>query len=336
MSCTSCNSASHTTDKCYEARLALGLSNSKSQIIGSIDGVYIKPVDLKAGVQASETNTSLRYDPVNRLLIYEGERFKNGNGTSDQISAQELLAGADISVVGGVQAMVDGGLASSAIIDGRLQVQFEVPTPVEAGEVTGGFVTYVQDPNNGTSYYRLIRPDLSGTSDTVLVGHPNGEMEFALPIDSPILVPIANLTTSGHFSGTPSVSAGTWRYQQMGQSQIITNAFGSKVEVALNLRWSMQTAGTRSGFYASLVSGGADYKSTFTDGSSNQKQEGYPGGTGNWVVTLEPNQRCQFNFGGWTNAAGSMSITVGSYSEDGTGTPINDVQQPIITIRRLI
>lgn len=331
----SCNCNNKRSNDCHEAHLSLGLSNDKSMLIGSLDGQYLKPVQLRDTVKANETITALRYDPSRRLLIFENERSRNGQGSPDQISAQELLAGADISAVGGVQPLVVGGLASSAIIDGRPQVQFEVPIPVEASETSDGFITYVANPNNGTSHYKLVRPDLSSTGGSVLVGDASGSVEFKAPIDSPILVPIGNLTSNGSFSGSPSVSSGTWRYQQMGESQIITNDFGTAVEVTLRIRWSMQTAGNRSGFYASLVSGGSDYQTQFVEGQSNIKQEGYPGGFGEWTCVLDPSQRCQFRFGGWTNGAGNMEITTGSYDESG-GTPQQTVQQPSIFIRRLI
>lgn len=336
MSCLTCNSNSHSSDKCYEARLMLGLNNSKTELIGSIDGTYIKPVDLEDAIKANETNTTLRYDPSRRSLIFNGERSKSTGGAADIVTSSEILSGADISELGSVGELVNGGLASSVVMNNRLGLKFEVPTPIENSETSDGFVVYVPNPNNQTSHYRLIRPDPGGSSDTVLVGHPDGSVEFTSPITSPVLVPVNQLTSNGHFSGTPSTSAGSWRYQQMGQSQIITNTSGSRVEVSLEIRWSAQFAGSRGGFYASLVSGGSDYQSNFVEGKNDMKQEGMPGGYGRWVCLLAPNQRCQFRFGAWTNNTGNMTVTIGSYSENGTGTPVNDVQQPRITIRRLI
>lgn len=333
--CNSCGSNSHITNQCYEARLSLGLNNSKTELIGSIDGVYIKPVNLEDAVKSNETNTTLRYDAARRALIYNGERSKYTGGAADVIFSNEILSGADLSELGGVGDFVNGGLASVAVSNNRLGLQFEVPIPIETGEVSSGFVVYVPNPNNNTSYYRLIRPDQGSTSDSVLVGHPNGDIEFAAPIDSPLLVPTNQLTGGGYFSGSPSTSSGNWRYQQMGQSQVITNTSGSKVEVSLEARWSTQLTG-RGGFYASLVSGGSDYKTTFVEGQSNQKQEGTPGGYGKWVCVLDPNQRCQFRFGAWNNTTGNMTVIIGSYDEDGSGSATYTVQQPRITIRRLI
>lgn len=335
MSCNNCGSNSHLTDKCYEARLSLGLKSGNRYLIGSIDGQYIKPVDLKPAVEQLETNTALKYDPNRRGLVFENERNRKGQGAADFISTREVLAGSSLGELGGVETLIEKGLANVAIIDGQLQLQFTVPTPVEFGELTSGFIAFVGNPNDGKSHYRLITPSVSGSTDTVLIGHPDGSVEFANPINSPITIETTSLTSSGAFSGTPGVSSGNWRYQEMGTSQVITNTSGSKVEVVLELRWSMQTTGSRSGFYATLVNGGSDYKTTFVSGLTNEKQEGYPGGQGRWVVTLEPNQRCQLKFGAWTNATGNMTVTLGSVSEN-AGNTVQSVQKPTIYIKRLV
>lgn len=286
-------------------------------------------------VRANETNTTLKYDSARRMLVFENERSKNGQGSADYVTTREILSGAAISEIGGVNILVEGGLASVIKTpEGALEVLFSIPNPVGVGETPTGFISYVPNPADGV-HYKRIQPDPGGTSDTLLIGHPNGSVEFASPIASPLLIPVASLTSGGAFSGVPSVSSGTWRYQQMGESQIITNTSGSIVEVELDMRWSMQTAGTRSGFYALLVNGGTDYKQTFVEGQSNIKREGYPGGQGNWKVTLNPGQRCQFRFGGWTNASGNMVITVGSVNET-AGATVQTVYQPVITIRRLV
>jgi len=335
MSCNTCNKVTCNGSKCYEARLSLGLDAKKENIIGSLDGIYIKPVSIKDVVAAHETSTTLKYDPSIRSLVFQNENFKKGKGTADFVSTRDILSGADISEIGNIAQLVEGGLASVARLDDdTLQLQFSVPIPVGISEVSTGFITYVEDPVDGV-HYKRIQPDIGGPSDTVLIGHPDGTVEFSSPIDSPVLIPLDNLTSEGKFNGTPSTSSGSWRYQQMGQSQVITNTSGSKVEVELNLRWSMQTSGTRSGFYATLVNAGSDYKTTFVEGASNIKQEGYPGGQGSWRVVLEPNQRCQFRFGGWTNNTGNMVVTVGSVDES-AGVTAQTVYQPTISIRRLI
>lgn len=334
--CNSCGSPRCATpNNCYEARLALGLDSQNRRIIGSIDGVHITPVDLKPAVSALESNTSLKWDPNLRAIVYRNEKSVSGNGSPDQISARDILSGTNLSEIGGVLPLVQGGMVWGVIQDDRMQLLSEVPLPVEAGETTGGLVTYVPDPNNDTSFYRLIRPDITGTVDTILVGHPDGGMEFVAPIASPVMMEVSQLTSDGRFNGSPSTSSGTWRYQQMGQTSIITNNSGSSVKVTLELRWSMQTTGTRSGFYASLVNGGSDYQTEFVSGLTNEKQEGYPGGQGRWTAVLLPNQRCQFRFGGWTNASGNMDITVGSISES-AGSAVYQVQVPAIYIERLI
>lgn len=336
MNCNSCQSPRCATpNNCYEARIALGLDSQSRRLIGSIDGIHIRPVDLKPAVNTLESNTSLKWDPVLQAIVYRNERSISGNASPDQISTRDILSGADLSEIGGVQPLVEGGMTWGIVKDNRLQLVSEVPLPVQAGETTGGMVAYVANPNNGQSFYRLIRPDLTGSVDTVLIGHPNGDMEFVPPIASPQVMDVTQLTSDGRFTGTPATSSGTWRYQQMGQTSIITNNSGSQVKVTLEVRWSMQTAGSRSGFYASLVSGGSDYQTEFVSGLSNEKQEGYPGGSGRWTAILSPNQRCQFRFGAWTNAAGSMDVTVGSISEN-AGSTVYQVQPPAIYIERLI
>lgn len=335
MSCNSCGSPTHATNKCYEARLTLAFDANYKTLIGSLDGMYIKPLSLKPMVQANETNTVLKFDPVKRVLIFENERARNGKGPADQVTSKEIISGADLSELGSVQPLAESALASVAAIDDQLQLQFIIPTTVESGEVSSGFLTFVPNPNDGKSFYRLVRPDLSGDVDTLLVGHPDGSIEFVVPITSPVLVPISNLTSNGAFSGTPGVSSGTWRYQQLGQSQVITNDSGSRVEVELFFRASLQTAGTRSGVYATLVNGGSDYQTVFAEGETTLKQEGYPGVQGRFKCILEPNQRCQFRFGAWTNASGSMVATVGSVDES-AGVTIQKVQQPVISVKRLI
>lgn len=333
MSCNKCNRSS-CDGTCYQARLSLGLDQSKSSLIGSLDGVYIKPVPLKSVVATNESDTNLHYDPSIRALVYNNEQYKRGEGQPDYIPTRSLLSGADISEIGNIGSLIEGGLASVARSGSELNLQFSIPIPIGATETSTGFITYVPNPVDGI-YYKRIQPSVGGVSDTVLIGHPDGTIEFANPIVSPVLVPTTNLTTSGHFSGTPSTTSGTWRYQQMGQSQVITNTSGSKVEVSIHIRWSMQTAGSRSGFYCSLVNGGTDYQQNFVEGVPNIKSESYPGGEGVWTAVLDPNQRAQFSFGGWTNTAGNMEITVGSIDES-AGNTIHTVIQPAISIRRLL
>lgn len=331
MSCTSC---SQDPCKCTEARLSLALSQDKLYIIGSLDGVYIKPIPLVSAIKVGETDTALKYDPEKKSLVYENEKYKNNKGSANFITSKQILSGSSIVDLGDVEPYVQGGLASIAEIDEQLVLQFAIPSLVSVEELSSGFITYVEEPLDG-NHYKRVAPDTGGESDSVLIGHPNGSIEFTTPIVSPLLVPVANLTSAGKFSGTPAVSSGTWRYQQLGESQIIQNTSGSNIEVKLRFRYSLQTAGTRSGVYASLVNGGSDFQLTFVEGLSNIKQEGYPGGVGEWSVKLEPNQKCQFRFGAWTNASGSMVATIGSVDES-AGATIQTVYEPTITIRRLI
>lgn len=336
--CSTCGNrqCNLSSDKCYEARLSLGVREDKSEIVGSLDRVSMKPIPIKPFVQANETVTTLRYDPDKRALVYKGERADRQNGSADYVTSAEILSGATMAELGGVGQLNPGGIGIATVTgDNKLQVLFEIPDPIEANELSSGFLTYVENPNDGASYLRLIRPNLGGSSDSILIGHPNGDMEFSSPIDSPLIVPKANLKSNGHFSGAPATASGTWRYQDMGTSQVVTNTSGSRIEVTLNFRYSMETVGTRSGVYCTLQNGGADYQTEFIDGYTSVKQEGYPGGYGEFKTVLEPNQKCQFAFGAWTNAAGSMVCVIGSVDES-SGSTVYTVNEPTISIRRLI
>lgn len=332
MSCAHCHTSAD--ENCFESRLSIGVKQDKSAIVGSLDRVSFTPIPIKPFVQANETITSLRYDPTKRALVYNNEKANRG-GSADYVEAREILSGASIAEVGGVGALVQGGMAYVALVDGELQLLFSVPSPIEVGETAGGFITHVTDPNDGTSHLRTIRPDSNGTDDSLLIGHPNGSIEFSTPIASPLLIPVDDLTSDGVFNGTPAVASGTWRYQSMGQSPIVNNTSGSKIEVVLNFRFSLVTAGSHSGVYCTLTNGGSDYKTAFIDGSTNAKQEGYPAGYAEYVVTLDPNQKCQFNFGAWTNASGNMEITIGSINE-AAGVTGKTAYAPTIRIRRLV
>lgn len=329
------NCSGSQDEKCFESRLSLGINQDKSAIVGSLDRQSIKPIALRPAVQANETITSLKYDPDKKALVYNNERAQREGGTPDYIESREVLSGALISQLGGVGNLVDGGIATVAIVDGELKLLFNVPTPIEVGETAGGFITYVVDPNDGISHLKTIRPDSNGVDDSVLLGKADGSLEFSTPITSPILMPVAGLTSNGAFSGTPGVASGTWRYQAMGTSPVISNTSGGKVEVTLRFRFSLVTAGGHSGVYCSLVNGGSDYQALFPEGVNNIKQEAYPGGIGQFSVLLAANQKCQFNIGAWTNAAGAMEATIGSINES-SGTTVKTALPPVITIRRIL
>lgn len=336
MSCNSCNQPTCTEpNRCYEARLSLGLNDAKTMIVGKLDGVPIIPINLREAMRANETNTSLKYDEESKSLVFENEKFENGKGVADYVPVSEIFSGADLSQLGGVDSLVEGGLASVIAVDGKLRLVFDVPEPVQVGEVSEGFITYVPDPIAG-SRYKTIKPAPGGTSDSLLVGHPNGSVEFAVPIVSPLLVPLQSLTGQGKFSGAPATAHGNWRYQSMGTTDVVTNTSGSQIEVTLSFRYSLQSAATRNGVYCRLVNGGADYKTTFVEGVTSLKQEGYPGGFGQFTVVLAPNQKCQFEFGAWEDGTGNMTITIGSTDEDGSGNSVETAYPPVITLRRQI
>lgn len=319
----------------YEARLLLSLDNKNKRLIGTLDGVPIVPVELRPVLEALETTTALKYSQDDRSLVFENEQSIKGEGPADYVTSREILSGAVLTEIGGVGGFTEGGLASvTSDNNGDLSLEFVVPTPVEVGESSDGFLTYVRDPLEGNSHYRIITPNTGTSNDTVLIGHPNGSVEFATPVTSPVLWPLANLVGSGYFSGAPATAGTTddnFKYHELGTSQVITNGSGSRVLVTLAYRFSISAAAARLGTYATLVNGGSDYKTTFAEGSSNIKTETGPGGLVSYQVTLEPNQRVQFKIGAWENQAGNITTVIGSVDEGGyTARP------PVITIERII
>lgn len=322
-------------NNCYEARLLLSLDNKNRRLIGTLDGLTISPVDLRPALEALETTTSMKYLPDSRSIVFENERSVKGIGPADYITSREILSGAVLTEIGGVNGFVDGGLASvNADADGDLQLNFTVPTPVEVGEASNGFLTYVADPLEGNSHYRTITPNAGASNDTVLIGHPDGSVEFAIPVSSPILWSLADLVGSGHYSGAPSVSGTTdtnYKYHELGTSQVITNTSGSRVMVTLSYRFSISAAASRLGTYATLVNGGSDYKTSFAEGASNIKTETGNGAQVDYKVVLDPNQRVQFKIGAWENQAGNIDVTIGSIDESGF-----TARSPVITIERII
>lgn len=337
MSCNNCNQPTcQKRSDCYEARLSLGLNDDKTRIVGSIDGVAIVPIPIKEAVKASESNTTLKYNEDTKSIVFENERYKNSQGAADILTVAQILSGATLSQIGGVDGLVNGGLASVIQVGNNLVLTTEIPTPVQVGELSEGFIAYVPDPISG-SRYKTIKPAPGGTSDSLLIGHPNGSIEFVVPITSPIIVPLDTLTNDGEFSGTPGTTPGNdWGYQTMGTTQVVANTSGSEVEVTLKFRYSFQNSAARSGVYCSLINGGADYKTTFVEGISNLKQEGYPGGMGEFTCILAPNQKCQFEFGGWADDDGAWVLTIGSTNENGSGTPTEVAVPPVITVRRQV
>lgn len=333
--CVSCGPNNVQNDQCFEARLSLGLKQDKSAIVGSLDRRSITPIPLKPAVQANETITTLRYDADKRGIVYAGEGAKRLNGSNDFISSRDILSGADISELGGVGRLVNGGIPTVRVVDNELVLEFTVPDPIQAGEVSSGFITYVANPNGTSGNLKTIRPDTNSTADSILVGRADGSIEFSAPITSPILVATSRLTAGGNFSGAPSVASGTWRYQSMGLSEVVSNTSGSTVEVTLSMYYSLTTAGSRSGMYCRLTNGGADYKTTFIEGVTELRHESYPGGYAEFSVTLAPNEKCQFNFGAWTNAAGNMEVLLGGLHET-AGAQQKIVYRPTVKIKRSI
>lgn len=319
----------------YEARLLLSLDNKNRRLIGTLDGVSITPVDLRPALEALETTTALKYSQDDRSLVFQNERSIKGEGPADYVTSREILSGAILTEIGGVGGFTDGGLASvSADNNGDLSLEFVVPTPVEVGESSNGFLTYVREPLEGNSHYRIITPNTGTANDTVLIGHPNGSVEFATPVASPVLWALSNLVGNGYYSGAPATSGSTdtnFKYHELGTSQVITNGSGSRVLVTLSYRFSITAAASRLGTYATLVNGGSDYKTTFVEGGSNVKTETGQGGEVSYKVVLDPNQRVQFKIGAWENQAGNITTVIGSTDEGGyTARP------PVITIERII
>lgn len=319
----------------YEAKLWLGLDGKNRSIIGTLNGVPIQPVPLRPVLEALETTTALKFDPTLRSLVFENERSIKGVGSPDYVTSREILSGAILPEIGGVSGFVDGGLASVNLDgNGEQQLSFGVPTPIQTGEVPTGFLTYVENVEAGESHYRRIAPDTGASADTILIGHPNGGIEFASPITSPVTIALTDLINdTGIFNGAPSTSGigSTWKYQEMGLSQVITNGSGSSVEVELSFRISIVGSGAHLGTWCQLIDGGTDYKKTFTDGKSLVKTETGNGGQVTHTVVLAPNQRVQFRFGVWSDTTGNIVANVGSVDEGGP-----TVTLPVITTRRQV
>lgn len=325
------NSSCPSPSSCDEARLSLGFDDKLSMIVGSMDGVPIVPLRLATVVKKLETNTTLKWDPQKKAIVFENEKFKKGEGSADQVLAADIASAIDVSDITGVGSMIEGGLASIALVDDQLQLVFQVPEPVSANEISQGFITYVENITEG-SHYRIIKPTPGGTIDTLLIGHPNGSIEFAVPITSPIIVPLSSLTGNGEFTGAPAVSGtGTWKYQTMGTTQTVANTSKSEVEVELFFRHAISAATGRRGVYCKLVNGGTDFQTTFTEGVTSLKQETSAGGEASFRCILAPGEKCQFEFGIWETAAGNMTATIGSIDEDG-----EHAVPPVITVRRQI
>lgn len=333
--CTSCGPNNHPTDRCFEARLSLGTKQDKSAIVGSLDRVSITPIPLKPIVEANETITSLRYDTDKRAIVYSGEAARRQGGSSDFVYSREVLAGANISELGGVGRLVNGGIPTVSVVGNELQLQFTVPEPIQSGEVASGFLTYVANPNANSSHLKSIRPDTNGTSDSILLGRADGSIEFSAPMQSPILIPTARLKDAGSFVGAPAVASGTWRYQQMGTSDVITNTSGSTVRAVLSIRYSMVSSSPRGGMYCRLTNGGADYKTTFIEGVTDVRHEGLTGGRAEFTVVLAPNEKCQFDFGSWNTTAGNIEMLLGGLHES-AGAQVKTVYRPVINIIRSI
>ena len=320
---------------CYEARLWLGLDNKNRTLIGTLDGQPIEPVPLRPVLESLETTTALKYNPDVRSLVFENERAIKGKASPDYVSSREILSGAILPEIGGVGQFVDTGLASVwRNNNDELELQFVIPTPLETGENSSGFLTYVQDPNTKGHNFKLIQPDTGG-KDSIFIGHADGSTEFEAPIESPVTVAITDLINdTGVFNGAPSVNGTTdtnYRYQTMGTSQVITNTSGSTVEVALTFRISLSAAASHTGVYCKLNNNGSDFKTTFAEGGTNLKTEVQLGGQVTYSTTLAPNQRAQFEFGVWANQPGNISAVIGSLSEGG-----NQVIPPVINVRRIL
>jgi len=294
----------------------------------------IEPIQLRPAFEALESTTALKYNPDVRSLVFENERSVKGKGSPDYVSSREILGGAILPELGGVGQLVDTGLASVWRNGDDLELQFVVPTPLETGEASTGFLTYVANPNTDGRNFKLIQPDTGG-QDSIFIGRSDGSTKFEAAMASPVTVPLTELINdTGVFSGTPSVNGTTdtnYRYQTMGTSQVITNTTSSKVEVELSFRISLSAAAGHTGVYCKLNNGGSDYKTTFAEGGTNIKTEVSLGGQVSYVATLLPNQRAQFEFGVWANQPDNITAVIGSLSEGG-----NQVSLPVINIRRII
>lgn len=333
MSCSSCNQPTcagpnQPYSKCYEARLSLGIAPDTSDIVGSLDGVPISPIRLKSAIQHGETNTSLKLDSKGNL-VYMSEKATKNCSIGDIIPISSILSYASLDDLAGIGGLVEGGIASATKIGSELQLVFKVPTPIETGEDSAGFLVYVPEPNDAGEHYKLLAPQTGTGGNSVLIGKPDGTIEFSNPIASPLLVSLNQLSGGGVYAGTPATVIADWYFKEMGTTSVITNTDSSPVEVTLSIRAALKGTATARGVYAELFNGGSDYRTQFVEGVPNIKQELGQGGQAEFVAVLQPNQKAQFKFGFYSSAS-AVDAVIGNFTNTST-----EVRRPLIQIRRL-
>lgn len=310
-------------NSCEESKLNLGLSQDGSMLVGALNGVPISPVRLDMAVDNLETVTEMYFSPEQNGIV-----FVNEDGNENIITIAEILNNATIEEIAGIGDLEEGGLASVVRRDGILQLTLEVPPILPSSQNAQGFVVYVPNVGPGEPHYKLIAPQ-SGASNSVMVGSPDGSIQFVQAISSPRPLNGNNMDDGGTFSGTPAVSTNGVVRSRMGNAMDIVNSDPNPIEVSLEF-FMQFTADGAQGAYARLESGGGNFVTDFVEGVNGIDRPLGRGGYGKWTVVLGPGQAARFVFGVWS-AGQSVNCVIGNLT---SGAP--RVIYPVIYAKRLM
>lgn len=324
-SCKDCkpSKAYPTRTACEESQLNLGISQDGTMIVGSFNGVPISPIRLERAVDTLETVTSIEFDAEENAIAFHDEA-----GDTTLIPISQILANASIEELSGIDDLSPGGLASVVERNGTLMMTFEVPPILPSSQQAQGFVAYVPNVAPGEPHYKLIAPE-TGTSNSVMVGRPNGRIEFAPAISSPRNG--SEFDNNGRFSGTPAVDTSGVKRSRMGSFPVITNTDASPVEVEFELFMQFADDGPQ-GAYARLENNGSDYVTQFFEGLNAIDRPLGRGGMAKWTLVLGPGQSASIVFGVWSQGQ-SVNCVIGNFRG---GSPSSVLVPPVAKVRRLM
>lgn len=324
-SCNDCKPSKRypTRSACEESQLNLGLSQDGTMIVGSFNGIPISPIRLERAVDTLETVTSINFDTEENAIAFHDEA-----GDITLIPISQILSNASIEELSGIDDLSPGGLASVVERNGVLMMTFEVPPLLPSGQQAQGFVVYVPNVAPGEPHYKLIAPE-TGTSNSVMVGRPDGRIEFASAISSPRNG--SEFDNDGRFTGTPAVSTSGVLRSRMGEFPVITNTDASPVEVEFEFFMQFAADGPQ-GAYARLVNEGSDYVTQFFEGANAIDRPLGRAGMAKWNAVLGPGQSAKIVFGVWSQSQ-SVDCVIGNFR---TGAPSSVLIPPIAKVRRLM
>lgn len=312
-----------TRSPCEESVLNLGLSQDGTMIVGSINGIPISPVRLEPAVKNLETVTQFYFSPDENGIVFIDE-----DGNESIVTINQILSNSSIEELAGIDDLEAGGLASVIESEGSLALTFSVPPLLPSGQIAQGFVVYVPNVGPGEPHYKLIAPQV-GPNNSVMIGSPDGSIQFAPMIPSPLVLNGSHLDDGGTFNGTPAVATGGVVRSRMGQAMDITNNDPNPIQVDLELYMQFTSDGAH-GAYARLESGGSNYASNLVEGVNGIDRILGRGSQGKWSTILAPGQVARFVFGVWSTGA-SVNCVIGNFT---TGSP--RVINPVIYAKRLM